>query len=381
MSLSCAVALCALPLGNVVAESFFQQFSDDDGWFDVSDWVLDNAAGFMPVPIIITEPAVGAGLGAAALFFHAPENYSAGDFGRGATDDGEFVLPDITAVAAGYTENDTWFVGGGHIAHWRDDTIRYEGLVGYASVKLKFYGLNSTALLEEGQRFEGDALFLKQPLGFRIGGSNFFLGGEYNYSQMETRFDLGTGIPGLDGLTLDATLSGLRAFAKYENLDTPFTPSLGVEAEVGIERNDNAIGSDFDFTRLDAGVHVYRPIGSGFVIGGRLQVDAVNGDVPFYAVPFINLRGIPALRYQGESVLVGEIEARWSFHRRLSVVGFLGMGKAAASFSEIGDIPSRVTQGLGLRYYVARKLGMHAGIDVARGPEDTHYYLTIGNAW
>ena len=40
-----------------------------------------------------------------------------------------------------------------------------------------------------------------------------------------------------------------------------------------------------------------------------------------------------------------------------------------------------MTQGLGVRYFVARKLGLHAGIDVARGPEDTHYYLTVGYAW
>jgi hypothetical protein len=37
--------------------------------------------------------------------------------------------------------------------------------------------------------------------------------------------------------------------------------------------------------------------------------------------------------------------------------------------------------GGGFRYLMARKLHMHVGIDVARGPEDTAVYLQMGHAW
>ncbi|KPJ99259.1 MAG: hypothetical protein AMJ60_05580, partial [Desulfobacterales bacterium SG8_35] len=58
----------------VQAVSFFDQFMDPhDSKFDVSQWVLDKK-GVLPVPIIITEPAVGYGAGAALLFFHAKED-------------------------------------------------------------------------------------------------------------------------------------------------------------------------------------------------------------------------------------------------------------------------------------------------------------------
>ena len=54
----------------------FQSFSEDrglftdpeDGALDASEWLLDRS-GFLPVPIIITEPAIGYGGGAAVLFF------------------------------------------------------------------------------------------------------------------------------------------------------------------------------------------------------------------------------------------------------------------------------------------------------------------------
>ena len=47
------------------------QFLDPlDGKFDMSSYLSDNAFGFLPVPIIISEPAVDQGLGMIGMFFH-----------------------------------------------------------------------------------------------------------------------------------------------------------------------------------------------------------------------------------------------------------------------------------------------------------------------
>ena len=35
----------------------------------------------------------------------------------------------------------------------------------------------------------------------------------------------------------------------------------------------------------------------------------------------------------------------------------------------------------GFRYLIVRKFGLHSGVDVARGPEDTYLYIQIGSAW
>lgn len=56
----------------VQAASMMDGFTDpEDGMFDVSHWLAEKK-GFFPVPIIITEPAVGYGLGAALVFLHDP---------------------------------------------------------------------------------------------------------------------------------------------------------------------------------------------------------------------------------------------------------------------------------------------------------------------
>jgi hypothetical protein len=115
------------------------------------------------------------------------------------------------------------------------------------------------------------------------------------------------------------------------------------------------------------------------VVGLRCDGDLTWGDVPFYALPFVQLRGIPAFRYQGQRAGEGEIDLRVRVYKRWSLVGFFGLGWTdGSSTSEDGPIPAG---GGGFRYLLARELGMQAGIDVARGPEDTVFYIQVGSAW
>lgn len=55
-------------LAGVVAAEERGLFTDpEDGALDASEWLLDRK-GFLPVPILITEPAIGYGGGLAAMF-------------------------------------------------------------------------------------------------------------------------------------------------------------------------------------------------------------------------------------------------------------------------------------------------------------------------
>ena len=64
----------------------------------------------------------------------------------------------------------------------------------------------------------------------------------------------------------------------------------------------------------------------------------------------------------------------------LSLIGFVGAGWTKDGIANGGDGP-RWAGGGGVRYLLARRLGMHAGLDVARGPEQTAFYIQIGSAW
>ena len=108
---------------------------------------------------------------------------------------------------------------------------------------------------------------------------------------------------------------------------------------------------------------------------------AARGDVPFYQVPFIDMRGVPVGRYQDENTALAEVEGRWYFTPRWIGVAFMGAGRAWGTHESFSETNSVVSKGVGFRYLVARRLGLAVGIDVAKGPEKTAYYLQFGNAW
>ena len=101
----------------------------EDGMVDMSRYLQENPYGFLPIPLVITEPAVGYGGGLFGLFLH----------GKGRQVDGQFIPPAMSAFGGGGTQNGTWFVGGGHRHTWQDDHIRYLVAGGYADVNLDIY--------------------------------------------------------------------------------------------------------------------------------------------------------------------------------------------------------------------------------------------------
>ncbi len=360
------------------ANGFFSQFLDPkDGKLDASQW-LAGQSGFLPVPLIISDPAVGYGAGLAVAFLHDAEDEAP------RLDDPNAMLtlpPSVSVVVGAYTENDSWLVGGGHIASWKKDTIRYTGLAGYADFNLKFYGVESEANPNDiGLNFNIQGLFFLQELIFRYKESNFFVGGRYSFLGSNIDFRSSGEIPGAPEDQFDSNTAGLGLIVKYDTRDNIISPNSGHYAKFEPMFYNEAFGGDFDYTKTKLSSISYWPV-SDLVLGLRLEGDFTSGDVPFYDAPYIDMRGIPALRYQGEEVVLVETEARWDITPRWSIVGFIGSGWTADSVSELGEENGIVAGGGGFRYLMARRYGMRVGLDIARGPEDTVIYLAVGSNW
>lgn len=127
--------------------------------------------------------------------------------------------------------------------------------------------------------------------------------------------------------------------------------------------------------------YIYKSISKKWIGGLRIDGQQIIGDPPFYLLPYLNMRGIPTVRYQGKNTLLTEIENRWDFSRRWSLVGFGGLGKAFDDWGEAGDAPLVYSVGTGFRYLLARKFRLRVGIDVAKGPEQWAYYIIFGSNW
>ena len=114
----------------------------------------------------------------------------------------------------------------------------------------------------------------------------------------------------------------------------------------------------------------------------RAEGMAISDGAPFYAQPFVFMRGIPMLRYQGKQTLVFETEQRFDITSRWSVLGFVGSGKAF-NHSEFSDEPEvwHWSGGAGFRYLMSRLFNLRVGVDVAKGPENYAYYIVFGHSW
>jgi hypothetical protein len=338
-----------------------------DGKLDLSDWLL-SAYGFLPVPILITEPAVGFGLGLAAVFFHETRQKPGEEGQRG-------LPPSVSAAALAYTETDSWVAGGGHFGSWKNDTIRYTGGLGYADLNLNFFVLNRPFA------YNIQGAFLLQEIKFRLGESPFFVGASYTYFDSKSRFKFLEDIPGVDPDDLDMSNAGLGVIGYLDSRDNILSPVKGHEADLTVTRFDTVFGGDNKYWDIHLQWESYHPLSSEWFFNWKLELETTDGDVPFYALPFVELRGIPALRYQGDSAASFEAEGRWQFVPRWSLVGFAGVGATEDTIKIIGTDGPVFAGGAGFRYLAARKLNLLTGIDIARGPEEWVFYIQVGSAW
>jgi hypothetical protein len=362
----------ALCVGFTHAQVSDRFIDPDDGMLDLSAHLLEHH-GMLPVPILITEPAVGYGGGLFGLYFDQPLGEA---LKTSQSETGHAIPPNLTGFGAFKTENGSWGALLGHRHTWARDRYRYLGGIGKAGMTLDYYGR-----LNQPREYQLDGVGLMQQLLARAGDSDWFLGARYAWLQVKPSF--GAGWPAdLEGQPLrEIRIGRLSLIADHDTRDNLFSPTSGhyVEAELVVARPE--LGGSTSYEQANLRGLDWLPLGRRWVLGLRGDVQATRGDVPFFAQPYLNLRGVPALRYQDSTVAVAETELWWLATQRWSLLGFTGTGRAWGRRDSFGEAETITTVGAGFRYLIARKLGIHAGIDVARGPEDTVFYIQVGSPW
>ena len=344
-----------------------------DGRLDLSEWLLDRK-GILPVPLVISEPALGVGGGMVGLFFRE----SMRERGEKAREGGRIAPPDIYAVGAGGTDNGTRALFLGGMVSSEDGRYRWRGGVAKPDVNLEFFGAGGRG---PGRQFNMQGLASIQQAMVRLGESDTWLVGRWNYFDLKNRFD--PGAPGGVVGTLDggSTSSGLGVSLETDTRDTIFTASRGYKAGLDLTFYDPAVGSDQRFQAYRAYGFGYWPLAKSLVLGGRADARSSGGTVPFYLLPYIDLRGVPLLRLQDRHTALVETELRWNIDPRWALVGFLGAGKAWGTNTGFSEGTDTVTKGAGFRYQLARRLGLSVGVDWAWSTQDHGWYIQIGSAW
>lgn len=363
------------------AQNFINKYFIDsvDHAIDVSNF-LNAGFGFLPVPIVITEPALGFGGGLAGVYFHGQKKKRENLDTLNSFEQSKNLPPVLTAAAAIYTSNDTWVTMLAHQGSYNNDRFRYTGALGYMSVNLKFYG---AGLIDAGEyNFNMKGFLTFQEFLFRPKKDiPFFVG--LNYLYFNNNITFYDNEPEVEPIKDETNLGGMNAVLMWDTRDNVFTPTKGIMSATEIGVFNKALGGDNDYYNFSHRTYLYQPVVKNKLFSGyRLNFQSKWGDyVPFFELPYVTLRGIPMLRYQDHNALVGETEWRWQVFDRWSAVGFVGVGYTAPKIQDFDFTKSNVAGGMGFRYLIAKDYGLHAGIDVAKGPEIWAWYLTIGSNW
>jgi hypothetical protein len=343
----------------------------EDGEIDLSR-MLATPRRFMPIPLVVTEPAVGYGGGLAGMFVRPRKAAGAEGFAR----------PNISIVGGMATENGTWAGFAGDSSHWLDDRLQSLAGGGTGEVNLDFYGLgDASESLDEAVSytldFSGGVLQGSWKLKPK---SPWSIGLRYVYAQVEPKLRDTPQFPGLAD-SIDMKISAPAAVLQFDSRNNLFTPTRGMYSESMYMASREDLGATEEFERFQQVVMGWLPIADRWTLGLRGDYQWSSDDTPFFLRPYIQLRGVEAMRYQGDDMASVEVEARWQARGRWSLLAAAGYGSARTErplYSATRDI---VSGAVGFRYELARKFGMHAGLDVGFSEDTTAVYIQIGNAW
>jgi hypothetical protein len=196
-----------------------ERFIDpDDRQFDLS-YFLENPRGFLPIPIIVTEPAVGYGGGGAGMFLRPRKEVGAEGWAR----------PDISVVGALATQNGTWAAFAGDASRWLDGRLRTLVGAGTGQVNLDFYGLgfdrpSFDRKVGYSLQFTGAIAQANWQL---AQGSPWALGLRYVYADVNPKLQDAPIFPGLAD-RVRVTISAPTAILEFDTRDNVFTPTRGV---------------------------------------------------------------------------------------------------------------------------------------------------------
>ncbi|MDN3639425.1 BamA/TamA family outer membrane protein [Simiduia curdlanivorans] len=333
----------------------------DDGMLDASA-MLNTAWGFMPVVMPITEPAVGLGLAGAGVWFHEKLTTTAS---------GKVYLPSVSGLMAMATENGSRGLGGFHQQSWDDDNWSYTGMLFDGKVYLGAYNER----LDKQLDYDLDGSFTLHRLARRLS-SGLKASLAYQWARSEVGFD---DIPD----AFNDTNAALEFGLEYDRLDNPLSPMKGLKANLTLKDFNENWGGDSDFRMVKFDGRWHQPMGE-WRLATRLLLEQATQQTPFYSLPFVSLRGVPAMAYFGNQVTSLEAEVGYQFSRRWSGIVFAGYGESNSSLRSIPfQFDANISAGgFGFRYLIAKTYGLHAGVDVAHNSDSgSALYIQMGSAW
>lgn len=265
---------------------------------------------------------------------------------------------------------------------------------------LLFFGIGNETLKSDEeiyttQTVEASITYL------RLVAKYFYIGLGYRYFNSDIVSVEDNGLlsqPGVIPGNTGSVISGFNINLRYDSRDNALNPSKGFYGDVKLANYEPWSGSEFDFTRLDIDIRKYFHPFHKHVLAVQLLLTDIWGNPSFEAMALLGgkmiMRGYYEGRYRDNSLYAAQMEYRlplvrseWNdsrekipFKERWGLVGFIGLGDVAPSFSQF-EKTVKPSMGIGIRYLVLPRERINARIDFAFGGQIPGIYFGIREAF
>lgn len=152
--------------------------------------------------------------------------------------------------------------------------------------------------------------------------------------------------------------------------DNLFAPRNGQFTQVQVARANDAIGSDFTYTRMRADARLYRSIGA-HTFAAHALVHGTTPGASFDQMPLVGssdiMRGYARGRYRDRWLAASQVEYRSPYATRVGGVLFAGAGTVDSTVSGLASSRLLATYGAGARVLLDRRQRTAVRVDYARG--------------
>jgi hypothetical protein len=279
----------------------------------------------------------------------------------------------ISGLYAIGTTNDTWLVGGFQRLYVREDKWRFTGAFGVGELNFQFL-LDGwiSAYIPYTTSFDFAYIDIQRRIS-----DHWFIGLQYTYVFYETQI---SELP-FNSVT---TMNGVGLVSTYENRDDVYYPRKGGYSEIMTTHYPDLLGNETDGSLIDLDYNHFLPFREKDILGVRAYAGIGIGDLPFEQQYFVggdDLRGYTQGAYRGQSVLAAQLEYRWNFAKRHSLVGFGGIATVLEPVNEAHRGLALPAIGAGYRFTAFVDYHLNVGLDVAVGRDDWGVYFRIGEAF
>jgi hypothetical protein len=340
------------------------------------DTVKDDVkkGNFVPFPIPITDENLGYGGVIGVAYMR-----------RNTKSRRENTPKNITGIAGGGTNTGSWLATIFHSRTFIDDKIRYDGVLGYADIYLDFYVLENIDLVSFPINTNISFWGTQHQVLFRLGNSKFFIGPQYRFLDINGGVKLEIGRPEHEGLEIYKSfkerISALALLGNFDNRDQTISPVKGYYTGFVFRRIADWLGSTRNYSQGDIFAYAYYRLSSNMYTILHFDHQFTGDNAPFYTKPYIGLRGIPAMRYQGNHVTTAEIQWRVDVIKNFSLVAFTGVGEAYNEFNQFESSKLVYNYGTGIRYTLKKVDNLRVGVDFGWGSDNNFgWVISFGTA-